>query len=71
VQRLVKSAAQRAGIKQDVTPHVLRHTFATRFLRKGGDLATLRDVMGHANLATTSRYLHADATRMQEMVEDL
>jgi site-specific recombinase XerD len=71
VQRLIKSAAQRAGIKQDVTPHILRHTFATRFLRKGGDLATLRDILGHANLATTSRYLHADATRMQEMVEGL
>jgi site-specific recombinase XerD len=71
VQRLVKSAAQRAGVQQNVTPHVLRHTFATRFLRKGGDLATLRDILGHANLATTSRYLHADATRMQEMVEDL
>jgi len=71
VQRLVKSAAQRAGIQQDVTPHVLRHSFATRFLRKGGDLATLRDILGHANLATTSRYLHADATRMQEMVEEL
>ena len=71
VQRLVKSAAQRAGLQQDVTPHVLRHSFATRFLRKGGDLATLRDVLGHANLATTSRYLHADATRMQEMVEEL
>jgi site-specific recombinase XerD len=70
-QRLVKSAAQRAGIQQDVTPHVLRHSFATRFLRKGGDLATLRDILGHANLATTSRYLHADATRMQEMVEEL
>jgi len=71
VQRLVKSAAQRAGLQQDVTPHVLRHSFATRFLRKGGDLATLRDILGHANLATTSRYLHADATRMQEMVEEL
>ena len=71
VQRLVKSVAQRAGLQQDVTPHVLRHSFATRFLRKGGDLATLRDILGHANLATTSRYLHADATRMQEMVEEL
>jgi integrase/recombinase XerD len=71
VQRMMKSAARRAGVQQDVTPHILRHTFATRFLRKGGDLATLRDILGHANLATTSRYLHADATRMQDMVEDL
>jgi len=43
---------------------------ATRFLRKGRDLATLRDILGHANLTTTSRYL-ADAARMQEMIEEL
>jgi len=71
VQMMVKQAAQRAGIEQDVTPHTLRHTFATRFLRQGGDLATLRDILGHANLETTSRYLHADAARMQKMVEAL
>lgn len=71
VQRLVKVAAQRAGIDKDVTPHVLRHTYATRFLRKTGDLATLQDILGHTNIATTSRYLHPDAAQMQEMVENL
>jgi len=71
IQRMVQSAAQRAGIARDVTPHVLRHTFATRFLRQGNDLATLQDILGHANLSTTSRYLHPDAARMQEMVEGL
>jgi site-specific recombinase XerD len=50
---------------------VLRHTFATRFLEKGGDLATLRDILGHANLSTTSRYLHSNAKKMQQMVEGL
>ena len=71
VQQMVESAAQRAGIEQKVTPHILRHTFATRFLAKGGDLATLRDILGHANVATTSRYLHSNAARMQGMVEEL
>jgi site-specific recombinase XerD len=71
VQRMVKDAAERAGLEKDVTPHVLRHTFATRFLEQGGDLATLRDILGHANLTTTSRYVHSNATKMQEMVERL
>jgi integrase/recombinase XerD len=68
---MVKDAAQRAGIKKDVTPHVLRHTFATRFLQKGNDLASLREILGHASIVTTNRYLHPDAQRMQEMVEEL
>lgn len=71
VQRLITEAARRAGLTKAVTPHTLRHTFATRFLQSGGDLATLATLLGHTNVATTTRYLHPNAARMQELVEEL
>ncbi len=71
-QRLISGAAQRAGIKTPVTPHTLRHTFATRFLEQhAGDLRTLQDLLGHASLTTTGCYLHPSAQRVQALVEDL
>jgi site-specific recombinase XerD len=71
VQHMVSRAAQIAGLERRVTPHTLRHTFASRYLEAGGTLAELRDILGHANIATTDRYSHANARRMQEMVERL
>ncbi len=66
----VTALAERAGLKE-VSPHTLRHSFATRFLQSGGDLATLASLLGHSSIATTTRYLHPDAARVQEMVEEL
>jgi hypothetical protein len=69
VQRLITEAKRRAGIQKEVTPHTLQHTFATRFLQNGGDVATLASLLGHTNVATTTRHLHPNAARVQEMVE--
>lgn len=67
VQRMVAEYARIAGVK--ATPHTLRHTFATRAIQKGMDVATLAAILGHSRLETTGRYLHPTAERMLEAVE--
>jgi integron integrase len=59
LQRAVKEAAQKAKIHKHVTPHVLRHCFATHLFRGGVDLKTIQDLMGHQKVETTMIYIHA------------
>jgi site-specific recombinase XerD len=53
-----REAAQRAGITKRVSPHLLRHSFATHLIEKGADLPTVQTLLGHADLKATSIYLH-------------
>lgn len=66
VQRLVKIVANRALLTEEVTPHVLRHTFATLSLQKGISLAAVKKVLGHDRLATTEIYLNLTNNHIQE-----
>jgi integrase/recombinase XerD len=60
---ICRKAARRAGIDKPVNPHSLRHAFATHLLDDGGNIVVIQALLGHANLKTTSRYLHvADST---------
>ena len=66
VQKIVKKIANRAQISKDVTPHVLRHTFATLALQKGISLAAVQKMLGHDRLTTTEIYLNLTESHVIE-----
>jgi site-specific recombinase XerD len=70
VEALVKRYASLVGIKKKVTPHTLRHSFATSLLRKGADIRSVQALLGHSSITTTQIYTHVDDKYLQQ-VHDL
>ena len=67
VQTFIKNAAKDTGLTGTVTPHKLRHSFATELLNHGADLRLVQEMLGHAHLGTTQIYTHVDLARLQEV----
>lgn len=69
IWELVKRYAQRAGAPEDISPHSLRHSFATHLLAGGTDLRMVQELLGHASIATTQIYTHVDRSRLKKIHE--
>jgi integrase/recombinase XerD len=67
VWTLVRTSARRAGIARKVSPHTLRHTFATHLLEGGADLVAVQELLGHADIATTQIYTHVDREYLRDV----